>query len=89
MICNKNVKNVNKEKHLGHVLSSDYCSSNNLIDIDNAIMDMKIRTNVIKTQFKSVSGKARATLFNSQCLALYGFQLWRLDDRNIKKLCIT
>merc|ERR1719369_1575175 len=33
--------------------------------------------------------KARVTLFNSQCLALYGSQLLRLDDRNIKKLCTT
>ena len=61
----------------------------NLVSIDNVITDMKVRTNAIITQFKPVSWKSKVTLFNSQCLPLYGCHLWRLDDINVKKLCTT
>ena len=33
--------------------------------------------------------KSKVTLFNSQCLSLYGCQLWRLDDPKVKELCTT
>ena len=89
MLCSKQVKIVNKENHLGHVLSSDYCHTSNLVNIDNVIRDMKVRTNAIITQFKPVSWKSKVTLFNSQCLSLYGCHLWRLDDKSVEKLCTT
>ena len=75
MLCGKQVKIVNKENHLGHVLSSDYCHTSNLVNIDNVIRDMKVGTNAIITQFKPVSWNSKVTLFNSQCLSLYGCHL--------------
>ena len=85
MFCGKLVKCVIKEKHLGHEFSSNFCHTSNLVSIDNVITDMKVRTNAIITQFKPVSWKSKVTLFNSQCLPLYGCHLWRLDDINVKK----
>ena len=89
MFCDKQVKINTKEKHLGHVLSVDYCHTSNLINIDSVIRDMKVRTNAIITQYKSVSWKSKVALFNSQCLPLYGCHLWRIDDKNVEKLCTT
>ena len=89
MLCGKLVKVVNKEKHLGHVLSSEYCHTSTLVNIDNVIRDMKVRTNAIINNFKPVSWKSKVTLFNSQCLSLYGCHIWRLDDSNVEKLCTT
>merc|ERR1712030_208134 len=39
--------------------------------------------------YKSVSWKSKVALFNSQCLPLYGCHLWRIDDKNVEKLCTT
>ena len=89
VLCGKKVKIVNKETHLGHVLNSDYCHTSTLVNIDNVIRDMKVRTNAIINNFKPVSWKSKVTLFNSQCLSLYGCPLWRLDDNNVEKLCTT
>ena len=83
------IKNIDSEKHLGHVFDSSFTHSFNLININNIIRDMKVRTNTITTQFKSVSWKSKAILFNSQCLSLYSCQLWRLDDPKIEQLCTT
>ena len=89
MLCDRPVKIVKEEKHLGHLFSSDYCHTSNLINIDSVIRDMKVRTNAIITQFKPVSWKSKVELFNSQCLPLYGCHLWRLDDKSVDKLCTT
>ena len=89
MLCGKQVKIVNKEKHLGHVLSTEYCHTSTVINIDNVIRDMKVRTNAIINQFKPVSWKSKVTLFNSQCLSLYGSNLWRLDDKKVENICTT
>ena len=61
----------------------------NLINLDGVIRDMKVRTNTIASQFKPISWRSKTTLFNSQCLSLYGCQLWRLDDSKVDKLCTT
>ena len=89
ILCSKEVKIVNKEKHLGHVLNTEYCHTSTLINIDNVIRDMKVRTNAIINQFRPVSWKSKVTLFNSQCLSLYGCNLWRLDDKKVENLCTT
>ena len=89
MLCGKQVKIVSKEKHLGHVFSTEYCHTPTLINIDNVIRDMKVRTKAIINQFKPVSWKAKVTLFNSQCLSLYGSNLWRLDDKKVEDMCTT
>ena len=78
-----NIKNVKSEKHLGHVLSS----KGGLVDIDPAIKDIKVRTNVILHNFYATSWQSKVLLFNSQCLSLYGCQLWNLDDPKIEVLC--
>ena len=89
ILCGTKVRTVTDEKHLGHIFSSEYGQTFNLIKIDNVIRDMKVRTNIITTQFKPISWKSKTTVFNSQCLSLYGCQLWRLDDIKIEKLCTT
>ena len=89
MLCGNRIKNVINEKHLGHYFSSTYNQTFNLINIENVIRDMKVRTNTIVTQFRPISWKSKTIIFNSQCLSLYGCQLWRLDDPKIDELCTT
>ena len=88
-ICGSSIKNVTSETHLGHVFQADYGHTMNLINFDHIIRDMKVRTNAIVNQFKPISWKAKTTLFNSQCLYLYGCPLWRLDDPKIEELNTT
>ena len=87
MLYGKKVEIVNKKKHLGHVLSTEYCHTSTLINIDNVIRDMKVRTNAIINQFKPVSWKSKDSVFNSQCSSLYGSNLWRLDDKKVENIC--
>ncbi len=47
----RNIQNVRNEKHLGHIIST----RGSLINIEPAIKDMKVRTNVITHQFYSVA----------------------------------
>ena len=77
------------DKHLEHTFSTTYEQTFNLINLEGIIRDMKVRTNTIIAQFKPISWKSKVTLFNSQCLSLYGCQLWRLDDPKVKELCTT
>ena len=84
-ICGEKVKIMSQEIHLGNVLSTE----GNLINMDKAINDMKSRTVAIMNNFNNVSFKSKVTMFNSQCMALYGSQLWNLSDSNINKLSIT
>ena len=77
------VKNVKSESHLGHIFRSSY----NIIDIQSIIKDIKVRTNVILSQFRCLNWQAKVKLFLSQCSALYGCPLWNLDDPNIELLC--
>ena len=81
-LCGKTIKNVKSEKHLGHVFENSY----NIINIDSIIKDLKVRTNVILNNFRPISWEAKVKLFLSQCSALYGSQLWKLDDPNLDKL---
>ena len=84
-ICGKRVKVVTKEVHLGNVLSTVGAK----IDMENAINDMKGRTVAIVNNFNNISFKSKTVLFNSQCTALYGCQLWDLGDENVDRLCTT
>ena len=76
------IKNVNSEKHLGHVFQN----SGNIIDFSDVIKDIKIRGNIITNQFKPISWQGKAKLFMSQCSSFYGCHLWNLDDKNINAL---
>ena len=74
--------NIN-EKHLGHVLSTSV-NSVNFMDIIN---DMRVRTTVILKEFGHLNTWAKVNLFKSQCMSLYGCELWDLRDKNFKKIC--
>ena len=50
-ISGSKIKNVKKEKHLGHVFQN----AENIIDFSSVTRDIKIRTNIIINQFKPVS----------------------------------
>ena len=71
------------EKHLGHLLST----SRKSVDFCDIIRDVKIKTNVILKEFSHLNTWSKVKLFNSQCLSLYGCELWDLSDQNIKKIC--
>ena len=86
-LCGRIVKNVKTEKHLGHLFSSN--NHSHLINIDSIIRDIKIRTNTIITNFRSLCWQSKVKLFLSQCSSLYGSTLWRLDDKQIELLVRT
>ena len=76
---------VQSEKHLGHTIQTGH----NIVNIDNIIRDIKIRTNVIINKFRYIAWQAKVKLFLSQCSSLYGSQFWNLDDPKIVDLCTT
>ena len=76
---------VQSEKHLGHTIQT----GNNILNIDNIIKDIRIRTNVIINKFRPIAWQAKVTLFLSQCSSLYGSQFWNLDDPKVDTLCTT
>ncbi len=81
----RNIQNVRSEKHLGHIISVRGSLSN----IEPVIKDMKVRTNVITHQFYSTIWQSKVKLFNSQCMSLYGCQLWNLDDPRVDELSVA
>ncbi len=81
----RNIQNVRSEKHIGHLISA----RGSLINIEPVIKDMKVRTNVITHQFYSSARESKVMLFNSQCMSLYGCQLWNLDDPRVEKLSVA
>ncbi|CAL4078999.1 unnamed protein product, partial [Meganyctiphanes norvegica] len=87
MLCGSRIRNIADEKHIGHVFDTGFKNSLNLINIENVIRDMKVRINTISAQFNPVSWKSKTTIFNSQCLSLYGCQLCRLDNSKVDQLC--
>ena len=86
-LCGRIVKNVKSEKHLGHLFTSN--SNTHLIDIDSIIRDIKVRTNIIVTNFRHVSWQSKVKIFLSQCSSLYGSSLWKLDDKQIERIITT
>ena len=76
---------VDSEKHLGNKFQAD----RNIINIENIIKEIRVRTNVIINKFRPIAWQAKVTLFNSHCSSLYGCQIWNLEDPNVNKLCTT
>ena len=70
---------------MGHTLSTE----GHIIKLDDIINSMKVRTNVVSHNFNSVSHKSKTTLFNSQCLSLYGCPIWDLQSEQYAILCKT
>ena len=60
-LCGRIVKNVKSEKHLGHLFTSN--SNTHLIDIDSIIRDIKVRTNIIVTNFRHISWQSKVKIF--------------------------
>ena len=81
-ISGHKIEIVDSEKHLGHTFQS----AHNIINLENVIKDIKVRTNVILNKFRPVAWQAKVTLFQSQCSSLYGCHLWRLDDPAVDEL---
>ena len=82
-IAGHKIEIVKSDKHLGHTFQS----AHNIINLENVIKDIKVRTNVILNKFRPVAWQAKVTLFQSQCSSLYGCHLWRLDDPAVDELC--
>ena len=79
------IKIVNNDEHLGFFMSS----GRNFYVFDNVIKDMKVKTNVLKSNFSCLSLDCKVRLFKAHCMHLYGCELWDLSDRNLKRLEIT
>ena len=74
-----------KVKHLGHVL----CCSDDIFDTDVVINDLKVRTNIIMSQFSFLDMDSRIKLFNTNCSSYYGSQLMNLQSSDMNKLDIA
>ena len=59
IIAGCKIKNVKMEKHLGHTFQN----SQNIINFDAIIKDIKVRSNIIVNQFRPISWQAKSTLF--------------------------
>ena len=88
IFMNGQMLNVNDSyKHLGIVLSNS-CDKN-LINFDSIINDMKVRCNVLKSEFFNQSYSVKTKLFNSHCMSLYGCPLWDIECENFKAIQVT
>ena len=72
-------------KHLGF----NIVNNNQIYDIQSVINDMCIKTNILKSNFHSLSSDSKIKLFNSHCLSLYGSELWNLENNSLKRLEIN
>ena len=50
---------------------------------------MSVRTNVLRSNFYALDVESKIKLFNSQCMSLYGCELWNLEDVGICRIEIT
>ena len=67
----------------------DIKNNSNIYDLKNIIRDIKVRSNSVRCNFSCLDAYSRCTLFKSQCLNLYGCQLWDLSDKSIKTIELT
>ena len=51
-------------------------NANKLIDMNHAIRDIKIKSNVIANEFKKQNYETLVKLFNAHCMSLYSCNLW-------------
>ncbi len=73
-----------QNKHLGRLISSGA----GLVNLELVVRNMKVRTDVITHQFYSTSWQSKV-LFNSQCMSLYGRQLWNVDEPRVEELSVA
>ena len=82
LLNNEKIEKTNTVKHLGFVLNN----FRSYYNFENVINDMKVRTNVIDTNFKYLDTDSRIKLFTSQWMILYCACLWDLSANDINKL---
>ena len=80
---NDKIDVLSEVNHLGFIYNS--CSKS-IYNFEGVIKNIKSRSNVIIKEFKSIDTQSKVNLFKSQCLSLYGCELWDLKDKNIGKL---
>ena len=80
-----NFQIVKEGKHLGFQINN----SSNIYDFCNVFGEMSVRTNVLRSNFYALDVESKIKLFNSQCMSLYGCELWNLEDVGICRLEIT
>ena len=71
-IDSKLIEFVSEFRYLGHVITK---TMSNDEDIERAIRNMYIRTNMLLCRFGKCSKKVKVRLFRSYCLCLYGTAL--------------
>ena len=63
---NSKIEVVNEVKHLGFYVNDN----RNIYDFNNIIHDMKIKSNVLRSNFSILNHKSKVKLFKSHCLHL-------------------
>ena len=72
-----------KVKYLGHFLSAE---SRDILSIKSTILDLKIRSNVILSNFNFLNLDSKIEIFNANCTNYYGCQLINLYSGELKDL---
>ena len=69
-------------KHLGHsIFDNRY-----LYDLKHTISDIKIRSNIISSNFYFLDTDSRVSIFNANCNSLYGSELSCLNSKGVNRL---
>ena len=84
-INGESINTYNEVKHLGYTINN----SNSFCNIKDIINDIKVRTNVINSNFKYLETNSKVKIFLSQCQSLYGCNLWNLSNPDVNLLEIA
>ena len=79
--CNVDVLRVDETLHLGNVIGSGWMQESVRIAVSN----LNQRTNVLLSRFRFCHPEVKYRLFQSQCLTVYGSQLWDFDSTVVHK----
>ena len=85
LLSNKILTVSKSYKHLGVTVSN----KSDIVDYNEIINEIKIKCNVIKSEFYNQNHQVKVKLFNSQCMSLYGCPLWDLDSADFRRLEVT
>ena len=78
----EDLKSANGEKHVGHNLTNEEY----LINFKEMIRKIAEKTNCVHRTFTCLDAECKSTLFNSQCLSLYGIELIDVSSAQINEL---
>ena len=82
---NNKIEYVDQVEHLGNMFIND---EHNIISINEIIRDLKVKSNIIKNEFKFLDSNTKIELFNKHCLSLYGCPIWKLTDKSVRQINI-